>query len=123
MHKFLALRHVALAPARRSMRRARGACPALASVPGGMGALQGAGWGPEFRVVTRARRPRRSLPTGWRRFMMPSRVAAELGHTSPQMLYSTYRELVLPDEAERYWKIAPAAETENVVAFGEAARP
>jgi hypothetical protein len=23
------------------------------------------------------------------------------------MLYGTYRELVLPEEAERYWKIAP----------------
>jgi integrase len=45
------------------------------------------------------------------------RVAAELGHTSPQMLYSTYRELVLPEESERYWKIAPAAEAENLVAF------
>jgi integrase len=45
------------------------------------------------------------------------RVAAELGHTSPQMLYSTYRELVLPAEAERYWKITPAAEAGNVVAF------
>jgi integrase len=45
------------------------------------------------------------------------RVAAELGHTSPQMLYSTYRELVFPQEAERYWKIEPAAETANVVAF------
>jgi integrase len=45
------------------------------------------------------------------------RVASELGHTSPQMLYSTYRELVLPEEAERYWKIAPAAEGKNVVAF------
>jgi integrase len=46
------------------------------------------------------------------------RVAAELGHTSPQMLYSTYRELVLPEEAERYWKIAPQpAEAEKVVAF------
>jgi integrase len=45
------------------------------------------------------------------------RVAAELGHTSPQMLYTTYRELVRPEEAERYWRIAPAAETENVVAF------
>jgi len=33
------------------------------------------------------------------------------------MLYSTYRELVLPDEAERYWKIEPATETENIVAF------
>ena len=45
------------------------------------------------------------------------RVAAELGHTSPQMLYSTYRELVLPSEAERYWKIAPVVEGQNVVAF------
>jgi integrase len=45
------------------------------------------------------------------------RVAAELGHTSPQMLYSTYRELVLPEEAERYWKIAPTAEVGNLVAF------
>src|SRR5215813_9291322 len=45
------------------------------------------------------------------------RVAAELGHTTPQLLYSTYRELVLPQEAERYWKIAPAAVTANVVAF------
>jgi integrase len=45
------------------------------------------------------------------------RVAAELGHTSPQMLYSIYRELVLPEEAERYWRIAPAAEAGKVVAF------
>jgi integrase len=37
------------------------------------------------------------------------RVASELGHTSPQMLYSTYRELVLPEEAERYWKLAPVS--------------
>jgi integrase len=36
------------------------------------------------------------------------RVASELGHTSPQMLYNTYREIVLPEEAERYWKIAPS---------------
>src|SRR5262249_8922558 len=48
------------------------------------------------------------------------RVAAELGHTNPQMLYSTYRELVLPEEAERYWKIAPVAEMKNVVAFANA---
>jgi integrase len=43
------------------------------------------------------------------------RVASELGHTSPQMLYSVYRELVLPEEAERYWKIAPAAAADNVI--------
>ena len=45
------------------------------------------------------------------------RVAMELGHTSPQMLFSTYREVVRPEEAERYWKIVPAEETANVVAF------
>jgi integrase len=43
------------------------------------------------------------------------RASAELGHTSPQMLYSTYRELVLPEEAERYWKIAPSADATNVI--------
>ena len=43
-------------------------------------------------------------------------VAAELGHTSTKMLYSTYREVVLPEEAERYWNIAPADER-NVVKF------
>ena len=45
------------------------------------------------------------------------RVASELGHTSPQMLYSTYRELVLPEEAERYWKLVPEVKAVNVVAF------
>jgi len=47
------------------------------------------------------------------------RVASELGHTSPQMLYGTYRELVLPEEAERYWKITPATDSANVVAFSK----
>jgi integrase len=45
------------------------------------------------------------------------RVASELGHTSPQMLYGVYRELVLPEEAERYWKIAPANADEKTLAF------
>ena len=48
------------------------------------------------------------------------RVASELGHTSPTMLYSTYREIVLPTEAERFWKITPAADAKNVVAFAGA---
>lgn len=48
------------------------------------------------------------------------RVSAELGHTSPQMLYSTYRELVLPADAQRYWQIAPPGEVEKVVAFDAA---
>lgn len=45
------------------------------------------------------------------------RVASELGHTTPQLLYSTYRELVRPEEAERYWKIEQVAEKQNVVAL------
>ena len=45
------------------------------------------------------------------------RVAGELGHTSPQMLYSTYRELVLPEEAEHYWKLVPEVKAENVLSF------
>jgi integrase len=44
------------------------------------------------------------------------RVASELGHTTPQMLYSTYRELVHPQEAERYWAIAPTTEA-NIVSM------
>jgi integrase len=47
------------------------------------------------------------------------RVAVELGHTSPQMLYSTYRELVLPEEAQRYWNIAPIASALNVIPLAQ----
>ncbi|HJY53662.1 MAG TPA: hypothetical protein VKD89_06530 [Candidatus Udaeobacter sp.] len=45
------------------------------------------------------------------------RVASELGHTTPQLLYNTYRELVLPQDAERYWNLVPQGEAANVVAF------
>jgi integrase len=51
------------------------------------------------------------------------RVASELGHTSPKMLYSTYRELVLPEEAQRYWKLFPASEPENVLSFNAKSIP
>ena len=47
-------------------------------------------------------------------------VAAELGHTSTKMLYSTYREVVRPEEAERYWRISPLPEEENIVGFSTA---
>ncbi len=47
------------------------------------------------------------------------RVASELGHTSPQMLYGVYRELVLPEEAERYWQIVPRSAT-NVIPWSNA---
>lgn len=44
------------------------------------------------------------------------RVAAELGHPNPTLLYNTYRELVLPEEAKRYWQITPE-KAANVLAF------
>src|SRR5262249_53908896 len=50
------------------------------------------------------------------------RVASELGHTSPAMLYNTYREVVRPDEAEKYWQIAPATQAVNVVEFASEAK-
>jgi hypothetical protein len=34
------------------------------------------------------------------------------------MLYGVYRELVLPEEAERYWKLIPESKPENVLPFG-----
>jgi integrase len=46
------------------------------------------------------------------------RVSSELGHTSPHLLYSTYRELVHPEEAERYWKIEPVNEG-SVISFAQ----
>jgi DICT domain-containing protein len=79
--------------------------------------LPGVGWGPEFRVITRARRSRTFASDRMAAVHDAPRVAAELRHTSPQMLYSSYRELVLREEAERYWKIAPTAETKNILAF------
>jgi integrase len=44
-------------------------------------------------------------------------VASGLGHTTTAMLFNTYRELVTPEEATRYFAIAPAAAAANVVAF------
>ena len=48
------------------------------------------------------------------------RVASELGHTSPQMLYGVYRELVFPEQAERYWKIVLSEAARNIIGFRSA---
>jgi integrase len=69
-----------------------------------------------------ARWPKNGLRHGYASYRLAAthdapRVASELGHTSPQMLYSTYRELVLPEEAERYWKLVPEVKAGNIVAF------
>ena len=69
-----------------------------------------------------ARWPKNGLRHGYASYRLATtqdapRVASELGHTGPQMLYSTYRELVLPEEAERYWNLVPEAKAKNVVSF------
>ena len=67
-----------------------------------------------------ARWPKNGLRHGYASYRLAAihdapRVASELGHTSPQMLYSTYRELVLPEEAQRYWLIRPIPGATNVI--------
>ena len=45
-----------------------------------------------------------------------ARVSLEMGN-SAQMIFAHYRELVKPKDAERFWKLAPVAAPENVVAM------
>ena len=42
-------------------------------------------------------------------------LALQMGHTSQAMIFSNYREVVTPDEAQRYWMISPRARAGNVV--------
>jgi hypothetical protein len=44
-----------------------------------------------------------------------ARLALDMGHSTTKMLFSNYREIVTPEEAERYWRILPPAQAENVV--------
>ena len=67
-----------------------------------------------FQSDTHADRFARRVPE-LRRFAAKSSPTVEM-----TMLYNVYCEVVLPEEAERYWKIAPAAEVTNVVAFASA---
>jgi integrase len=43
------------------------------------------------------------------------RLALDMGHVSPHMIFGHYREIVTPEEAERYWQIFPPTPAENVV--------
>jgi integrase len=90
------------------------------------GAVVPANWRKKLDFVRKAaglaRWPKNGLRHSYASYRLAAihdapRVASELGHTSPQMLYSTYREVVRPEEAKRYWNIAPAAEMQNVVTF------
>jgi integrase len=41
-------------------------------------------------------------------------LSLELGHVRPQTVFAHYRELVRPSEAERFWKIVPAVQSETI---------
>jgi len=49
-------------------------------------------------------------------FTDAARLALELGHTNQELLFRHYRELVTPDQAEKYWSIRPASQA-NLVAL------
>jgi integrase len=51
------------------------------------------------------------------RFNDAAALSLELGHTNSQLVFQHYRQLVKPKQAERYWKIAPAAAGKKVVQF------
>jgi integrase len=38
-------------------------------------------------------------------------LALEMGHTDSEMIFNHYRQLVRPNDAERYWAIAPAVDS------------
>jgi hypothetical protein len=40
-----------------------------------------------------------------------------MGHTDSGMIFEHYRELVRPDEAQRYWNIKPAKVEKKIVSI------
>lgn len=49
-----------------------------------------------------------------------AKLALDMGHTTTTLIFTNYRELVTPEEAERYFNIYPAAPAQNVVAINSA---
>lgn len=47
-------------------------------------------------------------------------LALEMGHTTPHMIFDHYREVVTPQEAERFWNVRPATQAHNIVQMGTA---
>jgi integrase len=43
-----------------------------------------------------------------------AKLALELGHTDQELIFRHYRELVKPEQAEKYWNIRPATQTDLV---------
>jgi integrase len=49
-----------------------------------------------------------------------ARLALDMGHSTTKMIFSNYREIVTPEEAEQYWNIFPPKSEENVVPMAQA---
>src|SRR6266436_4507493 len=47
-------------------------------------------------------------------------VILDLGHVSPQMIFGHYREIVTPEEAERYWRSFHRLHPPNIVPMAQA---
>jgi integrase len=50
------------------------------------------------------------------RFTDAAKLALELGHADQELIFRNYRELVKPEQAEKYWNIRPVDQT-NLVAL------
>lgn len=50
-------------------------------------------------------------------FKNANALALEMGHTASDLIFKHYRELVLPIDAAKFWKLAPAKASKKVVAF------
>jgi integrase len=47
-------------------------------------------------------------------FGNPQKTSAELGHMNASVVFQHYRQLVRPEQAERWWKVAPAVQSESI---------
>ena len=43
-------------------------------------------------------------------------LSLEMGHVRPQTVFAHYREVVRPSEAEKFWRIVPAVQSESIAA-------
>ena len=44
-------------------------------------------------------------------------LALDMGHVTPALIFSTYREVVTPGSAERYWQIFPHSPANNIMSM------
>lgn len=85
---------------------------------------------PDYRLLLKDARsaagiekwPRNGLRHGFAsyhlaKFNDAAALALELGHTNSSLVFQHYRQLVKPNDAKRYWEIAPSAARGKVIQF------